>query len=723
MTTSKVDRRACLRIASGGLIAGLVPVPRVSGQNNGARIEVRAGNVLHHITGHIIGLNIEDLNYQCYGGLYSQLLYGEGFEENVAPDFLGLSEDGLLRVSVFVNDEGGVELRHWLVENWGPRRMGDVRPLRFPDSGVLPSDHLPPDLRDKLLEKVNGPEQISRHWGKVQAGSAGGSFRLIRSGTWRGRQSQQLSFEGGQGEFGIDNMGVNRWGIDLRAGKPYEGLVRIQAEKACTVFLSLLSANGTRKYAEKAVRLEGKPGQYQRVEFQLTPDHSDEKGRFAISLKGPGAIIVGYAFLQPGPWGRFHGLPIRKDLAEAVLREGVTVMRYDGSMVNRCPQGELYKWKEMIGPRDLRKPYKGWFNHYATHGFGVVEFTAFCRAADILAIPGLRIDETPEDMAGFVEYMNGPADSEWGKRRAQDGYPQPFGLTHIEIGNEERLDEHYCERFEILGRAIWEKDPEMVLVVSLNLSRKPDEEVVNYALRICRFAHQSGGTIWWDSHYSGRDLRAVDHPNNRLENIRTLHEAIGKRLPGFDLKFSPLEENGDRYDMFRALAHARNLHELCRMGEWIVAAGVANSFQAYRQDRVWPQGRTFFTASKVWHQPPYYVDRMVFQNPGSQLAGASAIGKRSLDVLARKSKDGKALILQVVNIEESPVNAEVVLDGFQPARATATVSVLQAPLDGENTEEAPEAVRPVTTKWRHNMSNGRAKRVFPPFSFTLIRFE
>jgi alpha-L-arabinofuranosidase len=114
---------------------------------------------------------------------------------------------------------------------------------------------------------------------------------------------------------------------------------------------------------------------------------------------------------------------------------------------------------------------------------------------------------------------------------------------------------------------------------------------------------------------------------------------------------------------------------------------------------------------------------MIHRNPGSLLVESLASGPKSLDVLARKSEDGQALMLQVVNIEASPVNAELLLGGFQPASATATVSVLQAPLDGVNTEDAPEAVAPVTTRWQHNMRNGRARRAFPPFSFTLIRFE
>ncbi|RME82075.1 MAG: hypothetical protein D6775_11845, partial [Caldilineae bacterium] len=42
-----------------------------------------------------------------------------------------------------------------------------------------------------------------------------------------------------------------------------------------------------------------------------------------------------------------------------------------------------------------------------------------------------------QDAADLVEFLNGPADSEWGARRAELGFPEPLNVRYFEIGNEE----------------------------------------------------------------------------------------------------------------------------------------------------------------------------------------------------------------------------------------------------------------------------------------------
>jgi hypothetical protein len=271
----------------------------------------------------MIGANIEDLNYQCYGGLYSQLLYGENFEEHIDSDVLGLSAKDRLQVFIEENERGDIEVWGFAGSRWDhniARRILGLPPKK-PDMPVAAGD-LPPDKRRLLLDRATGDEQVSRHWRKRQTGSAKGSLRFERRGTFNGRQSQRITFLSGEGEFGMDNAGVNRWGINWIAGKPYEGLLRIKAEKDCVVAVSLLSANGARNLAEASIELRAAPGEYQRVEFALTPNASDEHGRFGITLKQPGSVVVGYAFLQPGEWGRYKGLPLRKELVEAVIAQG-----------------------------------------------------------------------------------------------------------------------------------------------------------------------------------------------------------------------------------------------------------------------------------------------------------------------------------------------------------------------------------------------------------------
>ena len=699
-----------------------------------AGIRVDAGKIVHVIDDRIIGCNIEDLNYQCYGGVYSQLLHGESFEEHVDPgEVLGLTGKDRLAMFVKTGQQGQIELRAFLGRGWSPALARQILGIAGKGSAEVTPDDLPADKRRALLDLATGQRQVSRQWRPVVSGSAKGAFQFVRRGTFNGNQSQGIRFVSGSGEVGINNAGLNRWGINLVEAKPYEGLLRIKAEESCTVYVSLRKAGGE-VLAEKAIKLAGKRNEYQRVKFTLTPDGDDTQGRFAITLKRPGSVVVGYAFLQVGQWGRFKGLPLKKELVQAVIDQGVKVMRYNGSMVNKCPDGHLYKWKEMIGPRDERQPYTGWFNPYASHGFGVFEFLDMCQSAGFLAVPGLRIDETAGDMADFVEYATGRGGSKWGWRRAADGHPDPYRLTHIQIGNEEKLEDHYVERFVTLGKAIWEKDAGITLVVSQNLSPRasdwaigPNGEVgdlLRRAVKIVKFGADNGGTIWWDCHYRGVSLYEPDNPNGRIACMKNLRRSIVKLVPGYDgFKLAPLEENGTDHNMQRALVHARNLNAFMRMGD-LPAVAVANTFQADGQDLAWTQGRTFFNASKVWFQPPYYVDRMIYRNWAANLVDVSfASPRNALDATARISDDGTLLIVQVVNIEPDAVKTKISVTGFVPVKPAARIIQIRGGLEDENTAAEPERIAPVERDWKHNITDGTTTFTFAPYSFTILRFD
>src|SRR5436853_5052244 len=112
----------------------------------------------------------------------------------------------------------------------------------------------------------------------------------------------------------------------------------------------------------------------------------------------------------------------------------------------------------MVGPRDLRQPYRGTWYPYSSNGWGIIDFLDLCEAAGFAGIPDFNIDETPQDMADFVEYVNGSLESEWGKRRAADGHVAPYRLRYLELGNEERVDQIYFGKFKALAEAIWAKD-------------------------------------------------------------------------------------------------------------------------------------------------------------------------------------------------------------------------------------------------------------------------
>ncbi|MFL6416105.1 MAG: alpha-L-arabinofuranosidase C-terminal domain-containing protein [Bryobacteraceae bacterium] len=725
---------------SGPLALGLILFLIIGGNvltAASATIRVDATKVTRRVTPLMIGVNLEDLNYQVYGGLYSQLIHGESFQENVDSAVLGLSGRKRLMVYVGENEAGqvvlwGVRGRHW-THNAAREALGipekpeppSANPNNRPVGIPVTLDELPADKRAALVEATSPDHSVSRQWRGWTAGSARASFGFERKAPFIGHQSQILSFREGTGEVGIENSGLNRWGINLIAGKPYDGLLRIKTEQPATLWVSLRDSSG-KKLAERSLKIN--PGaDYQRVPFALTPSGSDEKGQFAVSLRSPGSVTIGYVFLQPGPWGRYKDLPLRKDLVQALLDQGVKAIRYNGSMLSRAVDGQLYHWKEMIGPRDLRKPYTGNFNPYASNGFGIFDFLNFAEATGVLPIPGVRIDESADDMAEFVEYVNGPATSTWGRRRAADGHPKPYGLKHLEIGNEELMDDHYCERFEAIARAVWSKDPSMILLVSHNLGQDAKEwelgaggqmsERLKNAIRVIRFGQQQHGVIWWDEHYRG-ELAEYENggPPPTISNIALLRRAADQLVPGSNLQVAPLEENGPNHDMRRALVHARNFNTFLRFGDYLPVVAVANALEAYQQDLVWNQGRTVFTSSKAIPQPPYYVDQTLARNWMPKVVETKVEG--TLDAQALISESGKVLVLQVVNDKGEPVESSLTFTGFDPGRKQVSVTELSGSEDGVNTPEEPLAICPVVKK-----VSTATQYKFPPRSVTLLRFE
>ncbi len=311
-------------------------------------------------------------------------------------------------------------------------------------------------------------------WRAVQSGAAVGQFGIVKERPFAGTQTQRVNFASGNGRWGVENQGLNRWGMNVVEGKLYEGYLWVRAEKPATVLATLESRDGAKTYAE--TRLEVAGGDWQRLDFTLKPSAGDKAGRFVITLKQPGSIVLGHAYLQPGEWGRFKGQPVRRDVVEGLLDQRITVLRYGGSMVNN----DGYRWKNMIGPRDRRPPYSGTWYNYSSNGWGILDFMNLCEAAGFECIPDFHMGETPQDMADFIDYAKAPAETAWGRKRAADGHPEPYKLKYIQLGNEERVDEKYAALFEALAKAIWARDQDVILVAGDFAYSAPIRDPMNF---------------------------------------------------------------------------------------------------------------------------------------------------------------------------------------------------------------------------------------------------
>lgn len=831
------------------LILCLVGSVRLSAAE--ATIHIDAKRVLGEISPYLTGACIEDVNHEIYGGIYSQMVFGESFQEPSPASPVGgfqayggrwelrgnevwaaaaagptlVSEqpafaDGRANVEIYFSDQkpgnaglivrlarpgvgadnfDGYEVsldpqaqvlrlgRHqrdwqlfkdtpcqvpmdkWIslaVELKGHTIMVSVdgrqiiehedrqQPLETGTVALRPWQRAA-RFRNLWVETVgarhklafepaaNDRGQVSGMWRSLERGTARGRFELTTDRSFVGAQSQQISFTTGEGEVGVENQGLNRQGMCFVENRPYEGYLWARAAEPIHLRIALESRDGSRSYAAAQMALEG-GDRWQRLEFTLTPEAGDASGRLAVSLTQPGEVTLGYVFLQPGPWGRLadtreakregdaHSvkyLPDRRDVVEALKSQGLTMLRYGGSMINH-PE---YRWKKMIGPRERRPPTAGTWYPHSTNGWGILDFLDLCEAAGFLGIPALNMGESPADLADFVEYVNGPAQSVWGRRRADDGHPRPYDLRYIELGNEERVDAAYYEKFKPLAEAIWAKDPNIVIVVGdFVYDHKIDDpqNLTGAASRITslaghqqvlRLAREHDREVWFDIHI-GTDGPL---PSGSLRALPSYVDALEKVAGGARHRVVVFEFNAGNHEFRRALGNAEAINLIERLGGRVAMAASANCLQVDGQnDNDWNQGLLFMNPCRVWPQPPYFVTQMVARHyqPVVVEARAEDAGGQ-LDVSAKRSADGKTLVLQVVNMDERDAPTRLRFAGFSSSKPIATVEELAAPLDAVNTAAQPDRVRPRKREWRHKLAGRETSYTFPARSFTVLRFE
>jgi hypothetical protein len=805
----------------------------IASQLPAQEIRVDARQVLGRVTRHLTGACIEDVNHEIYGGIYSQMIFGESFQEpppaptitdftryegrwQVSDNVLHIQaadgpkllsnhapfKDGSVGVELKFDDRkagnGGLILRvdkprsdadrfmgyevaldptrQRLVlarhrNNFEPikdvpcdvaldrwialevKMVGSILEISVDGKAVVSHDDgelaLPAgavglrawqrevsyrNLWIKTGEKAQplafkqteAIPNISGMWRAVYRGSAQGSYALRSERPFAGEQAQEVTFSSGDGEWGIENQGLNRWGMNFIEGRTYEGYVWARADKPVTIRASLESRHGTRRYAESKWSVTS--NDWQRHDFTLTPSAVDSQGRFTLTLTQPGSVVLGHAFLQPGSWGRFKGLPVRRDVAEGLIDQGITVLRYGGSMVNNAE----YRWKKMIGPRDRRPPYRGFWYRYATNGWGIVDFMNFCEAAGFEYVPDFGFDETPQDMADFIEYAKGPANSDWGRKRVADSHPAPYRLPYMELGNEERVDEKYAAKFEAVATAIWARDRDVILIVGDFLYDQPIRDLMNITgaaskitnlaghAKILELARKHNREVWFDVHIDTEGPGV----SSSLKALPTYVDALGKIAGGAKHKVVVFEYNAFNHRMRRALGNALATNMIERDGRLPIVTS-ANGLQPDRQnDNGWDQGLLFLNPSQVWLQPPGYVTQMLSRNYLPQVVKCEVVDAQDqLDVTAKRGEDGKSLVLQVVNRGDQTLMAALHLGGFTPGNALAQVTEFFGPLDTANSAEQPKRVVPRSSEWKHEMQDGKTRRSFPPRSFTILRWE
>lgn len=145
---------------------------------------------------------------------------------------------------------------------------------------------------------------------------------------------------------------------------------------------------------------------------------------------------------------------LRPDIMEDLAALNPKFLRLPGgNMLEGNIITEFWKWNETIGDLKNRPGMANVWNYEITYGLGLVEYMEWCDDLNIEPIvavfAGLSLDGDyikEEDLQPYIDYaldeiefLTGDESTKWGKVRASLGYPKPWKVRYVEIGNEDWL--------------------------------------------------------------------------------------------------------------------------------------------------------------------------------------------------------------------------------------------------------------------------------------------
>ncbi|MDN5288503.1 MAG: alpha-L-arabinofuranosidase domain protein [Mucilaginibacter sp.] len=537
--------------------------------------------------------------------------------------------------------------------------------------------------------------------------------------------------EGTEG-VGLSNSGFD--GIVLKAGEKYDFSVFLKqlSDKSIPVLVKLEGKKGT-VYGEATFATQTKD--WKKYTTTITATQSDDSARLVIVAKAKGKLALDMVSLFPQKTFRNRTNGLRPDIAQAIADLKPKFMRFPGGcLVHGDGLGNMYRWKNTIGPVEQRIGQRNIWNYHQSVGLGYYEYFQFCEDIGAKPVPvvaaavscqnsggtwriggtgqrGLPMGEMKgyiQDVLDLIEYANGPVSSTWGAKRAEAGHPKPFNLEYLGIGNEDKITSEFRERFKMIYDAVRAKYPKITLVGTVGPGPAGDDYEQGWKL-----ADQLAIPVV-DEHY-------YEKPEWFLHNTKRYDTYVRSKSKVYIGEYA---SKGNK--LFNALAEAVYMTALERNGDVVKMASYAPLI-ARQNYTSWNPNLIYFSNTAVAPTVNYYVQQLFSTNQGDQyyadiVSFSEGKGIRDSTLAASFVKDSKTgdLILKLVNAGTSTTQAKVNLDGFGPINPKASRTILTGAPGAENTFANPGNVIPETSAF---MAGKSFLYEIPPYSLTVIRIK
>jgi alpha-N-arabinofuranosidase len=436
-------------------------------------------------------------------------------------------------------------------------------------------------------------------------------------------------------------------------------------------------------------------------------DRTTDNATLTIDFEGPGTLWLDRIYLIGsdavlGLW--------RPDVVAALKNMHPGIIRFGGSTV------EGYEWQQGIGPWDDRQPFTTKWGGLEENFVGIDEFIQLCQyvGAEPMICARWR-GKQPEDAAAEVEYCNGSVETRWGKLRAQNGHPQPYGVKYWQIGNEVN-DPGYSTSVRAFAEAIKKVDPNIKLVSSY-----PTKRLL-----------EAAGTAFdylAPHHYAVADLVGEER------NFEDLQSWITREGGGKDIRVAVTEWNttgghrglsrGMLQTLGNAMSVSRYLNLLQRHADLVEIANRSNFADCF--------GSGFVLTGPGWiyESPAYYAQELYARAAGTyplriERSSPLAWQLREPDLSASLSPDGNALRIYSVNSTLQPIPTRFHLGGFMASVRAGTVYTLEDhehAMTSEVMNSRDEPKRISLLAQQAGIAGSEFEFNFQPLTVTLLELE
>ncbi len=552
----------------------------------------------------------------------------------------------------------------------------------------------------------------------IPAGEAGVAPAWAPTGTATVATSRENPLNGAlcrriasNGPFG----GLQQQPLRVVAGEVYRGSLWVRGEAKEGLVVRIL--DGEKPLAEQ--QLAAPAEDWKELPIELVPAGSSDAAVLQVGVQGTGTVWLDQVSLMPDSWRKAGGC--RPDLQAAIGDLRPPVIRWPGGCY-----ASPYRWKDGIGPQHKRGPHpRNMWDDKEVNSFGTDEFIAMCRRVGAEPLIVVNIG-TPEwnrevldndflqEVLDWIEYCNGPADSKWGKVRAANGHPEPYGVKYWEIDNEtwHMRAETYAEWVNRFAPAMRKADPSIKLAACGSAGY--GDEGNGLAWNRVLIEQCAAGIDYLSIHHYENPDRFADGPLAYEKFfLKTADLIRASKNPG--LKIYVSEWNAQSTDWRTGLYCGGLLNAFERCGDTVEIGGPA-LFLRHVSASGWDNAFVNFD-HRTWFPAPNYVVMKLWRDHYAPERIALEGETGPLSAVATRTADGKKVILKAVNPTEKAVAVTLRLSSGTIGDASLDL-VAPGDLSARNTLEERDAVQP--KKAPVERDGGTLRLVLPPVSCGVV---